>query len=276
MAGDDSRCAGDRRRGGDVERLGAAGPQRDRHLDLALGAAPRRAGPRARRRGRPSPRPASASRPAPPWATSATRGAGVASTLGPQPAAGRRSSPCSPAPPSARTGRRSRDRATTGPPSSASAVRTIVADVAGVADAVQVDAGRAGPLRPAQRPDRDRPRAGAERGDAGQQLRLDLLAAPAPAARAGGAAGSAARRRPPARPRPGPRPRSTNSPSRSRCLRSRSLRTSFSFSFWGLAIIVRSVVGCGLSLLARSFLLLERKSGPSSRPARESGVSVCR
>ena len=51
------------------------------------------------------------------------------------------------------------------------------ADVAGVADAVQVDAGRAAALGPAQRPDRDRPRARAERGDRGQQLRLDLLAA---------------------------------------------------------------------------------------------------
>ena len=55
------------------------------------------------------------------------------------------------------------------------------ADVAGVGDAVQVDAGRAGPLGPAQRPDRDHPRARAERRDLGQQLRLDLLAAEAAA-----------------------------------------------------------------------------------------------
>ena len=51
------------------------------------------------------------------------------------------------------------------------------ADVAGVADPVQVEAGRARGVGPAQRPDGDRPRAGAERGGVGQQLRLDLLAA---------------------------------------------------------------------------------------------------
>ena len=77
MAGDDIRSAGDRRRGGDVERLGAAGAQRDRRLDLALGQHRGRQalalGAEAERRRRPS----RASRPAPPWATSATRGAGV-------------------------------------------------------------------------------------------------------------------------------------------------------------------------------------------------------
>ena len=60
MAGDDIRSQRDRRRRGDVERLGAAGAQRDRHLRLAGARAPRPAGPRARRRGRASRRRASA------------------------------------------------------------------------------------------------------------------------------------------------------------------------------------------------------------------------
>ena len=85
MASDDIRSAGDRRRGGDVERLGAAGAQRDRHLAPRTAAStsagsPSRSAPRQsvaapaerrrarRRRGRPAPPAAPASprpRPAP-------------------------------------------------------------------------------------------------------------------------------------------------------------------------------------------------------------------
>ncbi len=50
------------------------------------------------------------------------------------------------------------------------------ADVAGVGDTVQVETGGLDPLRPALRPDRDRPRSRTQRGDLRQQLGVDLLA----------------------------------------------------------------------------------------------------
>ena len=54
-------------------------------------------------------------------------------------------------------------------------------DVPRVADPVQVEAGRAPGLRPTLRPDRNRPRAGAEGRSPSEQLGIDLLAAEAAA-----------------------------------------------------------------------------------------------
>ncbi len=153
----------------------------------------------------------------------------------PSPAAGRRSSPCSPAPPSARRGRRSRARATTVPPSSASAVRTIVADVAGVADPVQVDARSRRRARPSAAA---RPRSPASPSRARRRRRAAPARPPRRRAREPAAASTKRGSAPAASPASSrSSPSVANSPSRSRCLRSRSLRTSFSFSFCGLSII---------------------------------------
>ena len=73
--------------------------------------APRRAAPRARRRGRGSPRRASASRPLAAVGDQRRPRPRRRLDLRPAAAAGRRPSPCSPAPPSARRDRRSRARA---------------------------------------------------------------------------------------------------------------------------------------------------------------------
>ena len=92
------------------------------------------------------------------------------------------------------------------------------ADVAGVADAVQIDAGRGRRLGPAQRPDRDHPRAGAERRDTAPAA--PARPPPPEVANRRRSAGSAARRRRPAPPRPGPRPRSRTTPrARGACAR---------------------------------------------------------
>ena len=112
--------------------------------------------------------------------------------------------------------------------------------------------------RPALRPDRDRPRARAERGDRGQQLRLDLLAAE-PAA--GGAQHEA---RLGAGGEPGLEQvlalgRRTGPRARGACARAACGPASAS-RFGGLSIIVVSL-SC---LFLSGFLLLERKSGPSS------------
>ena len=261
MAGDDIRSRGDRRRGGDVERLGAAGAQRDRHLGLALRRAPRPAAPRARRRGRASRRRPAPSSPSPPWATRATRGAGVSST------SARAGGWAKIEPMLARTAFGEKGSAQPGPSDDRAVEQGVGgaddrADVAGVADPVQVDAGRAGRLGPAQRPDRDRPRARAERRDR-------RPAAPArPPRRRGRCRRRLSRKRGSA---PAASPASTrsspsvaNRPSRSRCLRSRSLRTSFSFSFWGLAIIWS--VRVRLSLLVGGFFSWNEKAGRDHGP----------
>ena len=218
MAGDDIRCAGDRSRGGDVERLGGrraaagsspAASQLGQHLRrqaLALGAEAERRGavqrvePRAAVGDQRDPRRAASPRP------------------GRAAAAGRRSSPCSPAPPSGRSGSAQSGPSTTVPPSRACGGADDRADVAGVADAVQVDAGRRRLLRPATAA---RPRS----PECPSRAPRPRPAAPARPPRRRGrcrrrSAGSAARRPPPARPRAGPRPRSRTAPrARGACAR---------------------------------------------------------
>ena len=147
MAGDDIRSRADRSRGGDVERLGTArraagsSPATSQAASTSAGS-PSRSAPRQSVAA-----PASASSPSPPWATSAARGAGV-----------------SPIP--ARAERLGEDRAharphrlrregvgAAGAEHDRAAEQRVRgahdrADVAGVADPVQVDAGRAAAPRP--------------------------------------------------------------------------------------------------------------------------------
>ena len=117
------------RRGGDVQRLGAAGPQGDRRGWRRRRRAPRRAGLRARRRGRRA-APSSASSPAPPWATRAARGPGVAATSAR--AGGREKiEPMVARRPSGRMARRSRGRARPSRRAARPAVRMIVPTLPG-------------------------------------------------------------------------------------------------------------------------------------------------
>ena len=200
MVADDIHCSGDRRRGGDVERLGAAGPQRDRR-------------PRSHRRRAPRGQPVALGAQA--------QGGRPAQRLQAGAAVGDQRRPRRRRLPQLGPGRRPGEERTHAGPrrlrregigaAGAERDRDVEQrvnaahdgpDVPRVPHAVQVDAGRARRLGPAQRPDRDRPRPRAQRRGRRQQLRLDLLAAQARNRRR--SAGSAA-------PRPRPRPASTRS-----------------------------------------------------------------
>ena len=251
LVGPDERrypLAGDRRRRCDVERLGS-GRRAESSQSARRAPVSRAAGRRARRRDRSSPacegREIAPSSSAPPWATRATRGSGVASSRTSVSGGRRRSRPSWPEPPSARRDRRSPGRATTGAPSSAAALRTIVPDVAGIADPVEVDAeARRRCCCPATTSStrrrgsaRSRSRAFPSRGlrHSSSSLGVDLDRRRC-RCRSRSAVHRARLRRP-GRPRAGPRPRSRTAPCTRGVRRSASLRTSFSFSFSGLVIV---------------------------------------
>ena len=274
---------GDRRRRGDVERVGTARAQGDRHPRARRRRAPPRAAPRARRRGRRWRRRRACRVPRP-----RGRRKRHAARAWPRPrpaaAAERRSSPCWRAPPSGENG-----SAQSGPRTTGAAEQRVGGahdrpDVARVADAVQVEQG-ANAVVPGSgttasgrcdRPDGDHPRAGAERRDVGEQLGLDLLALEARARPR--RARTAARPRPPAPPRAGPRPRSRTGPrARGACARAACGPASAS-RFVGFRSSDSYAVLAVLSSVRR-FYLLERKSGPSftARPGeRNVGVAARR
>ena len=178
------RSQRDRRRRRDVERLGALGAAGSSPgvaaLDRSPAGRPSRSAPRqtrrrprlersraARRRGRPAPLAAP----------------GSSSMLARARAAGRRPTPCSPAPPSASRDRRSPARARRSRPTSACAVRMIVPTLPGIADAVQVDAGRLARLAPSAARQTPIARVPEPSVRPREQLRLDLRAAQALARR---------------------------------------------------------------------------------------------
>ena len=193
----------DRGRHGHVERLGAVGAQRDPGACVGRARAARRAGPRARRRGRARPAARASATSASERSPRARRARAACRRSSSKPArAGGRANT---EPMLARTalgenGSAQPGPSTTGPSASAWAERMIVPDVARVVDAVQVDA-TARRRAPTSAAGRRRPRACPSRAcsRSSSSSRLHVLARHA--------AGSRAPSRRPRRPRPGPRPR---------------------------------------------------------------------